>query len=365
MALALADVERVGALADPGQTFRLGLPGVWRGPLLDAARALGSPVLLSANAFSVREKRNGWKEWMRFRTAGLPLLEGMDAALDSAGFVAMHRYRGYDWTVDAYMDLCAAFPWRWFAAMDMCCEEEIAGDRTTVLDRISETVGSLGACLRAARRRGIADRLLPVVQGWLPADYARCLDRMPVDFDGLSLLGVGSVCRRPLGGPEGVLAVVDRIHDELGSSPARLHLFGVKSDGLALLRGHPRVASFDSQAYGTGARVAAHVGGFSKTNVYLAAVMGEWYGRQKGALLATASAREHQAALPFGGDVVNDSPIERKVAAAREEMRALIEAGEMDACRMTDRAVWEWAFDEDDDFEPGLDLVGANGGDQG
>jgi hypothetical protein len=77
------------------------------------------------------------------------------------------------------MDLCAAWPWRWFAAMDMCVEPELfetretvldaememRKTRETVLDRISLTARSLRICQRAAAERRILDRLMPVVQG--------------------------------------------------------------------------------------------------------------------------------------------------------------------------------------------------------
>jgi len=89
------------APASDAPTFILGLPYVARGPLLATARALCAPVLVSANAFSERRDHGGWREWVRFRTEPLKLLDGMDAYLDSAGFVAAQRYGGYDWSVDA------------------------------------------------------------------------------------------------------------------------------------------------------------------------------------------------------------------------------------------------------------------------
>jgi hypothetical protein len=43
----------------------------------------------------------------------------LEAYLDNAGFVAASRYWGLAWTVDQYLDLCAAYPWRWCASMDL------------------------------------------------------------------------------------------------------------------------------------------------------------------------------------------------------------------------------------------------------
>lgn len=248
-------------MCDSAPTLILGLPYACDGPLLRRARALGAPVLLSANAFSKRGWNESGRRWLRFQTTRLHLLDGLDAYLDSAGFVATQRYRGYDWTPSEYLDLCAAHPWRWFAAMDFCVEPEIAGDREAVHDRLSMTVASLRECRSAAAERGIASRLMPVVQGWAPNDYARCLDRMAFALEA-PLIGVGSICRRPLEGPNGVIAVIERINDELGSLPAKLHLFGVKTDAAAVLASHPRIASYDSQAYGVHARELARKGGF-------------------------------------------------------------------------------------------------------
>lgn len=181
-------------------------------------------------------------------------------------------YLGYPWTVTHHMDLCEAAPWQWFASADMCVEPEVAQNRTEVFDRISGTARLNRECLIEARQRGIADRFTPVVQGWHPHDYLRCLDRMP-DIAGFPILGVGSMCRRHVEGDTGILRVVDVLDRALGSSPVRLHLFGLKTTGMAELNSHPRIASVDSQAYGVAARKAAHKGGFFKSNAFLARVM--------------------------------------------------------------------------------------------
>lgn len=159
-----------------------------RGPLIDAARSLNAPVLISANALSIRKKDNsGVPVWHGFRTNNLHYLNGLEAYLDSADFAAASRYRAPPWSVDEYLDLCAAYPWKWTSSADLCVEPEIAGNRDLVLDRISETVDLNRACIRGARERGILNRLMPVLQGWLPEDYVRCLERMPISRDFRSL----------------------------------------------------------------------------------------------------------------------------------------------------------------------------------
>ena len=52
-----------------------------------------------------------------------------------------------------------------------------------ILDRISGTVRLNVQCLNGADRRGIADRFVPVIQGWHPEHYLRCLERMPFALD--------------------------------------------------------------------------------------------------------------------------------------------------------------------------------------
>src|SRR3546814_10637388 len=86
------------------------------------------------------------------------------------------------------------------------------------------------------------------------------------------IIGVGSMCRRAVGGDDGIVSIVDALHRRLPRG-IRLHLFGLKSDGaecVADLDG--RVASIDSQAYGFRARAIANERrkddpSFSKSNV--------------------------------------------------------------------------------------------------
>jgi hypothetical protein len=365
-----ADPSPVRIKPNANERFLLGLPYLADGPLLHAARSLNASVLLSANAFSKYGTVDGFRRWTGFKTHRLWLLAGIDACLDSAGFVAMRNYGRYPWTVEDYMDLCAARPWRWFAAMDMCVEPELfetteavvdedaemRRTRETVLDRISLTARSLKICRRAAEERGILDRLMPVVQGWKPADYARCLERMP-SVETVRILGVGSVCRRPIGGANGVLAVVDRIDRELGSSPAKLHLFGIKGEGAVELNGHPRVESFDSQSYGFRARVLSREGGFSKSNAFLAGVMKDWYERQVRASQKSRSQTAYQTDLDL--DCPEPEPhnaFERRLSRAREELRDLVEDGEAPPGWLDEMHALEWVAADDDDESTEADM---------
>ncbi|MPR10134.1 DUF7221 family queuine tRNA-ribosyltransferase-like protein [Microvirga tunisiensis] len=327
--------------------FILGLPYVMRGPLLDTARALKAPVLFSANALSNWKKDAlGIPVWNGFNTKRLGLLDGMEAYLDCGGFVAARQYRGYAWSVDEYLDLCAAYPWRWVASMDYCVEPEIAGNRETVLDRISATVALNRACMIGARDRGILHRLMPVIQGWMPEDYARCLDRMP-DLSSFEVIGVGSMCRRHLNGSTGILQVVEELDRHLQGSSVKLHLFGLKGIGAAELRGHPRISTVDSQAYGTRARVLAREAGFSKTNKFLAEIMADWYQRQVAAIEQPVKTTRHPSPLLNLCPPRPDDPMEARLQQAREQMRELLESGEIDWEQVHDGNVLAWAYDEE------------------
>lgn len=211
--------------------------GIHPSPRFGAAlNEIGAAALISANAL----RRNG-----KFRTIKPGAFGGhQNIALDSAGFVAMVRYGGYPWTVTEYVRLAASFPWAWWASMDFCCEPEIAADRAAVSARIERTVGHLLVCRRVAGELGAAPPM-PVLQGWHPDDYLRCADL----FGNLPpLMGLGSVCRRNLTGPDGLYAILAQLDRHLPKH-VRLHLFGVKGAAIQGLLGHPRIESVDSMAW--------------------------------------------------------------------------------------------------------------------
>lgn len=223
--------------------IRLGIPSSFR-RFTAACADLGAPILVASNAFWNPERQ-------RFPTLSSNLFSGCDVALDSSGFVAMLLYSGYRWPVSAYVSFAASHPFKWWAAMDYCCEREVAADRQEVLRRVRETVRGLKACQDEAASQG-ATPPMPVLQGWKPDDYLRCYDQM----GGLplpDLLGLGSVCRRHLGGPDGLLTIIATL-DRVLPQRHKLHLFGVKGTAIPELAGHPRIHSVDSMAWDAAAR---------------------------------------------------------------------------------------------------------------
>jgi hypothetical protein len=255
--------------------IRIGLPTSFR-RFSEAARRLGAPVLVSANALRRGDGRS-------FRTPPTNLFSGVPVSLDSAGFVALHRYGSFPWTVREYVELATAYPWDWWAQMDLCCEPEVAKDRSEVRRRVAATVRLLSECRTEAARQGI-DPPMPVLQGWEPGDYLECAEAMG---ELPSLVGVGSVCRRDWSGRAGMLSVVEAL-DRALPSRTRLHLFGVKGSAIRRLAGHPRVHSVDSMAWDLDARYTARDG---NTLEHRIARMRTWYTRQVESLPQEANGR--------------------------------------------------------------------------
>jgi len=365
----------------------LGLPYLSGGALTATARSLGATVLLSANSFSrwsdegpvptgwefsrlersircatgdrspaspaqTRRRVRDWKGWnlSQLRHAeGLPAID-----LDSAGFHAQAAWGGFPWTPEAYvLGLCAAYPWRRFSSMDLCVEDEVAGDRIEVRERVAKTVALNMRCSALAADVGIGDRLMPVIQGSLPEDYLRCFDALSGMIGESRIIGVGSMCRRRTSGEDGIVAVVEALHRELPRGVA-LHLFGLKSDGAeAVADMDGRVASIDSQAYGVTARRRASERrlvepGFSKTNAFVAGIMAEWY---RGQVRRLAHPRRHvvQPTLPFGTcDASGTTVMDMLEAHARRQINDLIEEGEMaHDCLVSDALIASWMADWD------------------
>lgn len=255
-------------------TIRVGMPLV-SGELLDYGIASGLPLMFSANAFA---RVNAGKEFAGFRIdAAAAIPEHVDASLDSAGFVAASIYGDYRWDIDSYLDLAAARPWTFYSAMDYCVEPQIAPDAGTRRLRVDATIARYFQCANRAMQRG--QKLpMPVLQGQFADEYARCAEAMGITAE-TGLVGIGSVCRRHLHGPDGVLAIIQQL-DELLPSGVKLHFFGLKGRGplAALVQEFPhRLGGTDSMAYDMAVRRSCPVG---RTQIMRAHAMVEWHARE-------------------------------------------------------------------------------------
>jgi hypothetical protein len=122
---------------------------------------------------------------------------------------------------------------------------------------------------------------MPVLQGWAPNDYVRCIDLYSDVLEGVwpDVVGVGSVCRRNLHGDAGLLVLLEMLDIYLPHHVG-LHLFGVKGSALRHLEGMPRVVSTDSMAWDFRARRDAQERGLKSTNEHRAEHLRRWYKRQ-------------------------------------------------------------------------------------
>lgn len=276
-------------------TIRVGMP-LTSGELFDYGVASGLPMLISANAFA---RVNTRREFVGFNLRSATAIPAhVDCALDSAGFVAAAHFGDYRWGVDAYLDLAAARDWAFYSAMDYCVEAQVAPDAAMRRLRVDATVARYFQCADRAARRGMK-LPLPVIQGYFASEYAYCAEALALGKD-TKMVGIGSVCRRHLRGPDGLIAIVDAL-DRVLPAGTVFHLFGAKGSALPALEAAGlahRVGSTDSMAWDLAVRRAAPVG---RTQIMRARAMVDWHAREtrqlrerhpRPAVLLSCAARE-------------------------------------------------------------------------
>jgi hypothetical protein len=181
-------------------------------------------------------------------------------ALDSGAFTTLARGEVFDppatyaSRVRRYRDEIGHLAWA--APQDWMCEPFIlAATGLSVAEHQRRTVANYVALRDAAPDLPI----IPVVQGWTPADYLRCVDLYAaptsrggadLDLSTVDLAGLGSVCRRQ--GTGTAEHIITALH---GHGVTRLHGFGIKVLGLRRF-GH-LLTSADSMAWSYAARRAA------------------------------------------------------------------------------------------------------------
>lgn len=322
----------------------VGLPHLNNGPILDRVAQLRQPALISANCLSRWSSQRGSREWTGWRMGQLANAHRLAALhLDSAGFVATSRYGAFPWTVANYVALAASYPFAWWASADYCVEAEIASHRDQVIERLSRTIAANRECRRYADDHGILSTMMPVIQGRRPCDYERCADGLWGMIERAPLLGVGSMCRREVTGPEGLIAVVEHL-DRILPQAVELHLFGVKGPAIPyLLPFGKRIRSIDSQAYGTSARHEALKRQISKSDHFVADHLEAWLTAQARRL------RQKPQMLPITSqqspNAVPKNSWEAAIMAARREIETLIEQGDIDHDAIIEPWIETWAAD--------------------
>ncbi len=194
----------------------------------------------------------------------LPLAAGR-WALDSGGFSEIRKHGR--WTIPASQYVGETRRWRdeiggmeWAATQDWMCEPDmihgdakkgIPGTRLSVPEHQRRTVASY------LELTAMAPEIpwVPVLQGWAEDDYHRCADLYAaagVELATLSVVGIGSVCRR-----QGTKAAGRIVRGLFARGLGNLHGFGMKT--LALV-GREKLARYlatsDSMAWSYDGRIS-------------------------------------------------------------------------------------------------------------
>jgi hypothetical protein len=172
--------------------------------------------------------------------------------MDSGAFTTLARHGGYPEPPAAY----AAHIRRWAApnlvaavAQDYMCEPVmLAKTGLTVANHQRLTIERYDELL-ACDLNGVT--VMPVLQGYDPADYAAHVHAYSRRLTPGMWVGVGSVCKRN-GDPGAVLAVLNAIHAE--RPDLRLHGFGLKVTSLKVEAIRDHLHSADSIAWSYSAR---------------------------------------------------------------------------------------------------------------
>lgn len=171
-----------------------------------------------------------------------------DWALDSGGFTELSLFGGWATATDEYVEAVQRYSEEigrllWAAPMDWMCEPLIlAKTGLSVREHQLRTVTSY----LELRSRG---PFIPVLQGWTPQDYMRCIELYQsagVNLAEAPVVGIGSVCRRQSTAEIGQIALI------LHQAGIRSHGFGVKKAGVE--RYGRLLASADSMAWSYSAR---------------------------------------------------------------------------------------------------------------
>lgn len=171
-------------------------------------------------------------------------------ALDSGGFSELTRFGRWTVTAHEYANRIKRYSTeigklRWAAPQDWMCEPGIREKTGLSVEQHQEnTIDSV----LLLRELCPGEKVIPVLQGWSPADYFRHRDRYyerGIDLGLEQVVGMGSVCRR-----QSVITISSTI--AALSCDINLHAFGFKKTGLRQSIDH--LTSADSMAWSLNAR---------------------------------------------------------------------------------------------------------------
>jgi len=170
-------------------------------------------------------------------------------ALDSGGFTELSRYGRWMTRESQYVEevarVAAIGRLAWVAPQDWMCEPWIVRETgLSVAEHQSRTVASF-----LSLRSALGPLVIPVLQGYGPRDYDRCIELYRdagVALDREPVVGLGSVCRRSRS--REAVALIRYLSDHR----LQLHGFGLKGTVIHAAARH--LASADSMAWSFAAR---------------------------------------------------------------------------------------------------------------
>jgi hypothetical protein len=174
--------------------------------------------------------------------------------MDSGAFTTVNKHGGYPEGVEEYAEIIRRFAkcghLMAAVAQDYMCEPFVL-ERTglTVADHQRLTIERYDALIQCDTA-GVP--IMPVLQGYDPADYADHVRQYGHRLTPGMWVGVGSVCKRNRN-PGSVVAVLEAIHAV--RPDLRLHGFGVKITALRNQRVRELFHSSDSMAWSFAARI--------------------------------------------------------------------------------------------------------------
>lgn len=201
----------------------------------DAAR-VNLPAFISVNRLRTRKSDFAVGKWI----------------MDSGAFTTIAKHGCYPAPVAEY----AAQVRRWrncgqllaAVAQDYMCEPHmLAKTGLSIADHQRLTIERYDALL--AEETGVY--ILPVLQGYAPADYADHVRQYGERLTRGTWVGVGSICKRN-GTPSAILTVLEAIRAK--RPDLRLHGFGVKTTSLLCTEIRDALYSADSMAWSFAAR---------------------------------------------------------------------------------------------------------------
>jgi hypothetical protein len=169
-------------------------------------------------------------------------LTGQDWILDSGGFTQIAKHGSYQITAKRYAKIINLQRPRLAFCQDWMCETHIL--EKTGLDIREHQRRTLQSYLEL---REMTDLVAPVLQGWMPNDYAQHIrDYQGAGVDMSQLFGVGTICSRN-GKTSTIRTILKCIHK--AHPGIRLHGFGLKTSAFYDARVVELLESADSMAW--------------------------------------------------------------------------------------------------------------------